>query len=131
MSKIQINKLLVAGLGLLVMGVASAKLPPLSDEAKEKAAEAKNKTAWNDKVAGYQLCLAQNKVAATYLKQNDKPKPTIEVPPCVNPGPYVALPVAPPTAPAAAPVIAGAVATDVKPLPVAADAKVSPATVKK
>ncbi len=88
------NKLLITLMGLMVMGVASATLPPLSDEAKAKAEEAKNKTAWSTKVAAYQLCLAQDKVAATYLKQNAKPKPTVEVPACTNPGPYVALQVA-------------------------------------
>lgn len=85
------SKILIALLGLMVMGVASAKLPPLSDEAKAKADEAKNKTAWSDKVAAYQLCQAQDKVVATYLKQKNKPKPAVEVPACTNPGPYVAL----------------------------------------
>ena len=35
---------------------ALAKLPPLSDEAKAKAAETATKTAWSDKVGAYQLC---------------------------------------------------------------------------
>ncbi len=109
MSKMQINKFLIALTGLLVMGVASAKLPPLSDEAKTKADEAKNKTAWSDKVAAYQLCQAQDKVAATYLKQKGKAKPTVEVPACTNPGPYVALQLATTTVGVA----------DAKPVPVA------------
>lgn len=131
------KKLLIALTGLMVMGGAAAKLPALSDEAKAKAAEAKNKTAWGDKVAGYQLCQSQDKVAAGYLKSKGKAKPATEVPPCVNPGPYVALPpaaaVATPVAPAtpaaapapatAAPTVAPAVA---KPAPAAA-----PAAVKK
>lgn len=131
------KKLLIALTGLMVMGGAAAKLPALSDEAKAKAAEAKNKTAWSDKVAGYQLCQSQDKVAAGYLKSKGKAKPATEVPPCVNPGPYVALPpaaavaapVAPatpaaaPAAPAAAPAVAPAA---VKPAPAAA-----PAAVKK
>ncbi len=94
MSKIQINKLMIAFLGLMVMGVASAKLPPLSDEAKAKANEAKNKADWSNKVAAYHLCQAQDKVVATYLKQKGKPKPATEFPACSNPGPYVALQVA-------------------------------------
>ncbi|HEV7856981.1 MAG TPA: hypothetical protein VGO72_08470 [Herminiimonas sp.] len=94
MRQVQINKLLIAVMGLMVMGVASAKLPPLSDEAKAKADETKNKAAWSDKVAAYQLCEAQDRVAATYLKQKGKPKPAVDVPACSNPGPYVPLPVA-------------------------------------
>jgi hypothetical protein len=129
------KKLLIALTGLMVMGGAAAKLPALSDEAKAKAAETKNKADWSNKVASYQLCQSQDKVAAGYLKSKGKAKPATEVPPCVNPGAYVALPpaaavVAPATpaaaasvAPAAAPAVAPAVA---KPAPAAA-----PAAVKK
>lgn len=128
------KKLLIALTGLMVMGVAAAKLPALSDEAKAKAAETKNKTDWSNKVAAYQLCQSQDKVVATYLKSKGKAKPVTEMPPCVNPGAYVALPpaaavVAPATpavvapVPAAAPAVAPAVA---KPAPAAA-----PAAVKK
>ncbi|MBF8178945.1 hypothetical protein [Herminiimonas contaminans] len=88
------KKILIALLGTMVMASASAKLPPLSDEAKAKAAEAKNKAGWSDKVAAYQLCESQNKVAAQYFKRTGKAKPDIVVPPCTNPGPYVALQVA-------------------------------------
>jgi hypothetical protein len=70
---------------------AYAKLPPPSDEAKAKADETKNKGAWTDKVAAYQLCEAQNRIAARYLQEKHKPKPTVEVPPCQNPGTYVPL----------------------------------------
>lgn len=85
------KKAWIALMGLMVIGTAFATLPPLSDEAKAKAAETKNKTGWSDKVAAYQLCLAQDRVAAGYLKSKGKPKPTVEVPPCNNPGAYVAL----------------------------------------
>ena len=44
-----------------------AKLPPPSDEAKAKAAEAAAKTAHNDKVDAYQLCKSMDKVAADYF----------------------------------------------------------------
>jgi len=71
---------------------ATAKLPPLSDEAKAKAAEAAGKTAWNDKVAAYQLCQTQDKIAASYRKTTatagkaaSAADPT---PGCVDPGPY-------------------------------------------
>lgn len=77
--------------GLMLAGTALAKLPPPTDEAKAKAAETKNKSAWSDKVAAYKLCLVQDKVAARYLKEKAAPKPATEVPACVNPGPYTAL----------------------------------------
>ena len=40
---------------------AMAKLPPPSDEAKAKAAEAAAKTAHGNKVAGFQLCKRDRK----------------------------------------------------------------------
>jgi len=40
-----------------------ATLPPLSPEAQEAANLTKAKTAYGDKVAAYQLCQAQNRVA--------------------------------------------------------------------
>jgi hypothetical protein len=104
------NKLLIALLGMSLAGAAFAKLPPLSPEAQAKADEAKQKTAWSDKVAAYQLCQAQDRVAAAYRKaKGAQPReqaaapadaaaapaapaasaaPTI--PPCQDPGPYVA-----------------------------------------
>lgn len=84
------KKTAIALIGVMMAGVAAAKLPPLSDEAKAKAAEGKAKTAWSDKVAAYQLCMAQDRVAAGYLKKTGAAKPAIEVPACQNPGPYVA-----------------------------------------
>ena len=77
--------------GMLMAGTAFAKLPPPDDAAKAKAAEAKSKAAWSNKVAAYQLCQAQDRVAAYYLKEKEKPKPAFQAPPCTNPGPYVAL----------------------------------------
>ena len=94
---------------------AIAKLPALSDEAKAKAAEAAAKTAWSDKVAGFQLCKAQDRVASTYYSDMKKAgkdvKPAVETPPCADPGPFVApgaasAPVA--AAPQAAPPAAAA-----------------------
>ena len=76
---------------MLMTGSAFAKLPPPDDAAKAKAAETKNKAAWSSKVAAYQLCQAQDRVAAHYLKEKGKPKPAYQAPPCVNPGPYVAM----------------------------------------
>lgn len=82
--------LTIALIATLFCGVAAAKLPPPSEEAKAKADEAKAKTAWSDKVAAYKLCLAQDRIAANYLKTTGKPKPAIELPACQDPGPYVA-----------------------------------------
>lgn len=85
------KKISIALAALMMTGVAMAKLPPPDDAAKAKAAEAKNKTDWSNKVAAYKLCLVQDRVAAQYLKEKGKPKPDVTVPACSNPGPYVAL----------------------------------------
>lgn len=87
----------------------SAKLPAPTDAAKAAAAETANKNAWNDKVAAYKLCLAQDKVAAAYRKSpaaagkdvtavqtaaaasGATPAPVAALPGCTDPGPYVAL----------------------------------------
>ena len=84
--------------GLIVLGLAGglalAKLPPLSDEAKAKAAEAAAKTAYGDKVAGFQLCKAMDRVAALYQDEAKKAgkdiKPTV-TPPCADPGQFAAV----------------------------------------
>lgn len=79
---------------------ALAKLPPLSDEAKLKAAEAAARSAWTDKVGAYQLCQAMDRVSVSYRSSAAAasaaaPSPT---PPCGDPGPFVYTP-----APAAKP----------------------------
>ena len=85
---------------LLCAGAALAKLPPPSEEAKAKAAEAAAKTAWNGKVEAYQLCRAQDAVAAGYYasakKEGRDVKPAVATPPCTDPGAFVPpVPVAP------------------------------------
>jgi hypothetical protein len=84
------KKITFALMALAMSGAALAKLPALSPEAKAAADAAKDKTAWSDKVAAYQLCVAQDKVAARYFKDK-KPggKPSADIPACANPGPYV------------------------------------------
>jgi len=85
-----------------------AKLPPLPDEAKAAAAATAAKAAWADKVGLYQLCLVQDRVAETYRKNAKAagkdvaaPAPSaapasgvsaapVAIPPCADPGPYVA-----------------------------------------
>jgi hypothetical protein len=89
------KKLMIAAMGVFAAacaGMAQAKLPPLSEEAKAAAAETKNKAAWSDKIAAYKLCQAQDKVAAYYRKDKHVTNaPTAEVPACSDPGPYVPL----------------------------------------
>jgi hypothetical protein len=78
-----------------IAGSAWAKLPPLSDEAKAKAAETAARNAYNDKVAAFQLCKTMDKVAAKYHAEAKKAgkdvKPT-ETPPCADPGAFVYTP---------------------------------------
>jgi hypothetical protein len=98
------------GLAALATGAAWAKLPPPSDEAKAKAAEAAAKTAHGNKVANFQLCKSMDRVAAAYRDGakkagKDVPAPTA-TPPCTDPGPFVYTPEAP--AAAAAPATAAA-----------------------
>jgi hypothetical protein len=85
--------LLMAAAGSTFVISVAAKLPPLSDEAKAKAAEAAAKTAWSDKVASFQLCKAMNKAAASYqtaMKQVGKAAATpVDTPACADPGAYV------------------------------------------
>ena len=85
--------------------VALAKLPPLSDEAKAKAAEAAAKTAHGNKVAEFQLCKTMDRVATKYMAEAKKAgkdvKPATATPPCTDPGPFVYPPPAAPAAPAA------------------------------
>jgi hypothetical protein len=92
---------------LVISFGAAAKLPPLSEEAKAKAAEAAAKTAHGNKVADFQLCKSREKVAAHYYKTTGKGKaaPT-STPACVDPGAYKPADTA--AAPAAAPAAAGA-----------------------
>jgi hypothetical protein len=81
---------------LCVCGSAFAKLPPLNDEAKAKAAEAAARTAWTDKVAAYQLCKSQDRVASRYISDAKKSgkdvKPPVTTPACTDPGPFAYTP---------------------------------------
>jgi hypothetical protein len=94
--------------GLLSFAASGwAKLPPPSDEAKAKAAEAAAKTAHGNKVADYKLCQSMDKVAGYYMatakKAGKDVKPATPTPPCADPGPFVYPPPAAAAAPAAAP----------------------------
>lgn len=72
-------------LAFLSSGLAYAKLPPPSEEAKAKAEEAKAKAAYGDKVGAYKLCLAQNRVTEHYLKAKGA---KLQSTPCQDPGPF-------------------------------------------
>ncbi|MFZ6750252.1 hypothetical protein [Undibacterium sp. Ren11W] len=98
----------IASLGLATSSFAKLAAP--SEEAKLKAAETKAKTAWSDKVSAYQLCKAQDKVAAGYLKAKGSAAPTpLAMPACADPGPYVAAPTVPALVAAATPASAAMV----------------------
>ena len=83
----------------LASSVALAKLPPLSEEAKAKAAETAAKAAWTDKVGAYKLCQSMDHVASAYRASAaaaGKPASSAEAtPPCADPGPYAAPQVTP------------------------------------
>lgn len=82
---------------IVLAGISSAslaKLPAPSPEARAKADEAKAKAVWADKLAAFQLCKVQDKVAAQYLKAKGG-QPAAGTPPCSDPGPYVAAAPAP------------------------------------
>jgi hypothetical protein len=50
----------------LFAAAAFAKLPPPTEEAKAKAAAVAAKSAWDDKMATYQTCVADDRVAEMY-----------------------------------------------------------------
>ena len=94
------KKLLTSGvltsLLLCASTLALAKLPPLSDEARAKAAETAAKTAWNGKVAAYQLCEVQDKIAASYLASAKAAGKDVSSaapgPACADPGAFAYTP---------------------------------------
>jgi hypothetical protein len=78
-------------LAVLFAGSAWAKLPPPTEEAKAKAAEAAARTAHGNKVADYQLCKSMDKVAAKYIadvKKAGKDVTPTATPPCTDPGQF-------------------------------------------
>ncbi|MDE2368175.1 MAG: hypothetical protein KGN16_04325 [Burkholderiales bacterium] len=79
---------------LLAATTALGKLPPPSEEARAQAAAAAAKAEWSKRVAAYELCREQDRVAAAYFaharQEHKAVKPAVATPPCVSPGPYVA-----------------------------------------
>ncbi len=93
------NKHFLMLAALAVSGAALAKLPAMSPEAKARADQAAARTAWQGKVDGYRLCLAQDRVAARYRAQppaGQAPGPVVATPACADPGPFVQAPPAKP-----------------------------------
>ena len=90
------KKILIAALFTSLSTVVLAKLPPVSDEAKAKAAEAAAKAAWAGKVDGYLLCKSMDKVAASYYKTakaaGKETKPPVATPACADPGAFSYIP---------------------------------------
>lgn len=88
------HRLAIALLASVLAGSALAKLPPLSDDAKAKAAAAAAKAAWTDKVGLYEVCRSMDRAAEVY-RMNAKAAskdvaPPVAVPACADPGPFVA-----------------------------------------
>ena len=96
------KRLIILSALTCLAGVATAKLPAPSDDAKAKAAEAAAKAAHAGKVDNYKLCLSMDKVAARYQAEAKKTgkdvKPAAGLPPCADPGPFGAAPAATPAA---------------------------------
>jgi hypothetical protein len=90
------KQILIVSLLASASALALAKLPPLNDEAKAKAAEAAAKAAWTGKVEAFQLCKSQDKVAASYYKTakaaGKDSKPPAATPACAEPGPFAYIP---------------------------------------
>ncbi len=75
----------------VIAGSAAAKLPPLDEDGKLKAAEAAAKNAWNEKVGLLKHCQALDRIAASYRIKAPSAASAVPVatPACVDPGPYV------------------------------------------
>ncbi|MDP3669006.1 MAG: hypothetical protein Q8R69_04880 [Telluria sp.] len=109
------NRFICMALGLMATGLVGAKLPPLSEEAAAKAAEAKAKTGWSAKVDAYKLCLSQDKVAVRYRQEKGVAVQAAEaMPACQDPGPYAVADADAVAAPAASGAVTGAAAAPKK-----------------
>jgi hypothetical protein len=87
------TKILVSAVMIAACGLALAKLPPVDDATKAKAAEAAAKAAWQGKVDAYQLCKVQDKIAARY-KSTAGSKPAADATPAPTAMPVASQPAA-------------------------------------
>jgi hypothetical protein len=108
-----VGLVLVTLFAAAVAAPAWAKLPPPSDEAKAKAAEAAAKTAHNGKVDNFKLCKSMDRVAQVYFEQAKKAgkaaPPATATAVCEDPGAFVYTPPVP-ASPAAVTAVAPAAA---------------------
>ncbi|MBP0633957.1 hypothetical protein [Cupriavidus sp. AcVe19-6a] len=123
--------LIALAAGATLSAGALAKLPPPSEAQQAKAAETKARAAWSDKVAAFQLCRAQDRIATRYYAerqaQGKDARAAVQTAACADPGPFVApVSATPPAAPPTAPVPAVA-STGPDAKPVAPGAVQSPA----
>lgn len=116
-------RLTLTAVALAVSGAALAKLPPLDDASKAKAAETAARAAWQAKVDAYKLCAVQDRVAAAY---KSKPRPAVAVPGAAVVPTAAAPTAATPTTPAAPAAAAPAAAAPAA----AAPATAAPAAAK-
>ena len=90
------KKLFITSVLLAACSLAAAKLPAPTPEAKAKSDEAAAQAAWAGKVDAYQLCQAQDRVAASYVKTaqavGKETKPATATPPCADPGDFAYIP---------------------------------------
>lgn len=84
----------LAATALLCAGGALARLPAPDDGAKAKAAQAATRSAYDAKVASYQLCRSMERVAAVYFEHaraaGRAVNPPVPTPSCADPGPFTA-----------------------------------------
>jgi hypothetical protein len=91
-------RLMLTAVALAASGAAFAKLPPLDDAAKAKAAETAAKAAWQAKIDTFQLCKVQDRIAAKYKASH----PAQAMPAAASAPAAAAAPSAAPAATAAA-----------------------------
>ncbi|WP_454711216.1 hypothetical protein [Cupriavidus nantongensis] len=88
-----------AAAGAVFAPGALAKLPAPTEAQQARAAETKARAAWSDKVAAYQLCRAQDKVATRYLADRkahgQAAREPVQTAACADPGPFAATAAAP------------------------------------
>ncbi len=111
-----IIRMTLTAVALAASGLVLAKLPPLDDAAKAKAAETAAKAAWQGKVDAYKLCQVQDRIAAQYRRTSAAAGRSTNAPGANAPNVNVAAaasatPGAAPPAAAAAGTAAGAAAT--------------------
>ena len=72
---------------IALAGSALAKLPPPSDEAKAKAAEAAAKAAWAAKADLYKVCQIEDRLAKAYRTSVKDAPAAVPTGACADPGP--------------------------------------------